>query len=133
MAGLVRPLLGGLGGGAIAGVVNVAVAVAAGAAGAPIEGSFGGPGSPVTALPVFVPMISSVVPAFFAWAAWAALSKLSASPQKIFVGLAIAFGLFSLGGPLTLAGASTTTQLLLAFMHIPASIGITLGVLRGAK
>ncbi len=133
MAGAFRPLVGGLIGGVVAGAVNTAVAVAASAAGAPIVGAFGGPGTAVVAFPVFAPMVASVVPVLFAWLVWLGLTNALSSGAKVFVGVAVVFGLVSMGGPmLTLEGASTTSKLLLAFMHLPAAVGITAGVVRGA-
>ncbi len=120
-------------GGLAAGVVNLLIAVGASAAGAPLIGSVQGPGTPAIEIPVFMPLVASVVPAIGAWAVWAGLSKVTAAHVNIFVGVAVVFGLLSMGGPATLENATTTTKLILGLMHVVAGVGITAGILRAVK
>jgi hypothetical protein len=122
-----------LGGGFVAGLLNLALLLGASAAGAPARGAINGPGTEAVDLPVIMGLVGSVGPAIPAWIVFAILTKVTPKYATVFTGVAAAFLLLSMGGPATLEAASTSTKLLLAFMHVPPAIGIVAGLLRGAR
>ena len=122
-----------LGGGFVAGLVNLALLLGASAAGAPARGAINGPGTEAVDLPVIMGLVASVIPAIPAWILFAILTKVTAKYANVFVGIAVVFLLLSMGGPATLESASTSTKILLAVMHVPPAIGIVGGLLRGAR
>ena len=109
-------------GGAIAAVVNVIIFFGAKAAGESLSGEFQ-PGQPGTLmLPAVI--ISSVLPALFA-AIVALLVRKAKAGATIFAVIATVFLLLSMGGPFSgVAGATMTTKLVMALMHVVAGAGI---------
>lgn len=118
---------GGIGKGAAIGaaagaVANVLLYEAAGAAGVPMVAPVGlGVG------PIFV---ASCVPAVFAVLLSLLLNRFLAKPSTVLVGFAIAFGLFSMVGPVTLPGAGAGLRMLLASMHVVSALAIVGGIRR---
>jgi len=123
----------GLGGGFAAGLLNLALMLGASAAGAPARGAINGPGTEAVDIPVIMGLVSSTIPAIPAWIVFAILTKATPKYANVFIGVSVVFLALSMGGPATLEAANTSTQLLLAFMHIPPAIGIVAGLLRGAR
>jgi hypothetical protein len=114
-------------GAVIGAVANSALFFAAKAAGVVMTADFQKSGQ-MTELFPFQPAIASVVPAIFAALLAMLLNRVLAKPTKVFVGVAIAFGLFSMGGPFSLPGAGTGLRVVLALMHVVAGIAITWGI-----
>jgi hypothetical protein len=46
------------------------------------------------------------------------------------LGVAVALGLLSMGGPATLPGASSALRVVLALMHVVSGVSITAGIVR---
>lgn len=122
-----RVFVAALAGGAAAAVANVVVYFVALAAGVTMTAQFE-PGAAATVLPAFMPAVSSIVPAIGAAALMSALNVALARPTHAFVGIAVVFGVLSMGGPATLAEASLGTQLALAVMHVVAGVAITAAI-----
>ena len=120
---------GAAAGAAAAAVGNAILYFAASAGGVSMVGEFMRRQPPVE-MP-FPPVIfSAIVPAIGAAGLATALNRWLASPAKVFLGISIAFGLFSMGGPATIAGASTGLRVVLAVMHVVAGVAIAGGILR---
>ncbi len=116
--------------GAVAGALgNVALLLLAGAAGVSRVAEFV-KGQPAVELALPQVAVASLVPAVVAALFAMALNAFSKSPARIFLGVSIAFGLFSLGGPLSLAGASLGLKVVLELMHVVAGVAIAGGILR---
>jgi hypothetical protein len=113
----------GLTGGAIAAVLNLALYGAARAAGVDFTAKFD-PQAAASALPFFLPAVSSLVPSVAAALVALGLSRWLKRPALPFVAISVVFGLLSLGGPLGLQEASTATRGLLAAMHVLAGVPI---------
>jgi len=121
----------GLIGGAVAGVVNVALhAVAVYALGDPMAGD-GGMG--FMAIPIPLTFVSSVMPGAVAALVHAAAERLVPRPTTRFLQVSVAVLLVSLVGPATMQGATTLTVIVLVAMHFVAAAGIVWGVVRGAR
>ena len=121
----------GLIGGAVAGVVNVALhAVALFGLGDPMAGD-GGMG--FMAIPLPLTFISSVVPGAIAALVYAGAERITDRPTARFLQVAVAFLLISLAGPATMQGATTLTVIFLEVMHLVAGVAIMWGVVRGAR
>lgn len=127
-----RILRAGLTGAAVAAAGNLVVFALAHAAGASLVAQFD-PKAPATALPVAMVIIASVVPAVAATGVLALMNRLLRRPSRAFAMIAIAFGLFSMGGPATLAGADAATKATLGAMHVVAALAIAVALLRGAR
>lgn len=127
---LKRALVGGVAG-AVASFVVYGVARVAGV---DFLGRFSGPDAPAGPLPVPMIAVASLVPAIVAGLAYFGLGKLvGAKARIVFVALAVAFGLFSLGGPASLGDASTSTRIALSIMHLVVAVAITGSLVRGTK
>ena len=121
----------GLIGGAVAGVVNVALhAVALFGLGDPMAGD-GGMG--FMAIPLPLTFISSVVPGAIAALVYAGAERVTGRPTARFLQVSVAFLLISLAGPATMQGATTLTVIFLEVMHLVAGVAIMWGVVRGAR
>lgn len=121
----------GLIGGAVAGVVNVALhAVALFGLGDPMAGD-GGMG--FMAIPLPLTFISSVVPGAIAALVYAGAERITDRPTARFLQVSVAFLLISLAGPATMQGATTLTVIFLEVMHLVAGVAIMWGVVRGAR
>jgi hypothetical protein len=123
----------GAGIGAVAGAIgNVAVFLAGSAAGVPMVAEFQ-KGAPPVALALPQVAIASLVPGLAAALFALALNRFTAKPSKIFLGVAVVFGLFSMGGPASLPGASAGLKAVLALMHVVSGVAITAGILRAGR
>lgn len=121
----------GLIGGALSGIVNVALhAVAVYGLGDPMAGD-GGMG--FMAIPIPLTFVASVLPGAVAALVHAAAQRLVARPTTRFLQLSVAVLLVSLVGPATMQGATTLTVIFLEAMHVVAAAGIMWGVVRGAR
>lgn len=121
----------GLIGGAVAGVVNVALhAVALFGLGDPMAGD-GGMG--FMAIPLPLTFISSVVPGAIAALVYAGAERITDRPTARFLQVSVAFLLISLAGPATMQRATTLTVIFLEVMHLVAGVAIMWGVVRGAR
>lgn len=119
--------------GAAAGaVVNVLLYFVGGAAGVSLVAEFA-KGEAAVGLPLGPVIGASFVPALFAALLALALNRFSAKPSKIFLWVALAFGAFSMMGPVGLGGASVGLKVLLSLMHVVSGITITGGILRFGK
>jgi Family of unknown function (DUF6069) len=86
-----------------------------------------------SALPVAQVAIASIVPAVPAMLLAMILNRFTSKPGPIFAIVAVVFGLLSMGGPMSLPGASTTMKIVLALMHVVSAATITAGLLRGGR
>ncbi|HMQ33292.1 MAG TPA: DUF6069 family protein [Chloroflexaceae bacterium] len=127
-----RTLLVGLLAGLAAGVANILVYFVAGALGAPLLVPMGGPGAPATPLPILAIVVACTVPAIAAAALYWALGRLTRRATTIFLVVAAAFALLSLGGPLSLP-VELSTRLSLSAMHLVAGALIVAGLTRSAR
>jgi hypothetical protein len=119
--------------GAAAGAVGNALLYFAGsAAGVSMFGEFA-KGQPAVALGVGQVVVASFVPAIGAALLALLLNRFTAKPSKILLGIAVVFGLLSMGGPANLPGADAGLRFLLALMHVVSGVGITAGILRFGK
>lgn len=78
-------------------------------------------------------LVASFVPALFAALFTLLLNRFLARPSKVLVGVAIVFGLLSMGGPATVPGAEGAFRMLLAMMHVVSGVAIVGGILRFAR
>jgi hypothetical protein len=123
---------GAAAGAAAAAVGNAILYFAASASGVSMVGEFVRGQAPV-AMP-FPPVIfSAIVPALGAAGLATLLNRWLARPATVFLWVSIAFGVFSMGGPVSIAGASTGLRLVLAVMHVVAGVAIAGGILRFGK
>lgn len=122
----------GLSGGAIAAILNLALYGAARAGGVDFIARFDPHASP-TALPFFMPAVSSLVPSLFAAAVMLGLSRIVRSPAIPFAALSAVLALVSLGGPINLADASTATRVVLSLMHFVAAAAIVTPLYRAVR
>lgn len=130
---LARTLLVGLIAGLAAGVANLIVFFVTQALGAPFLVPMGGPGAPALPLPFAAVVAAGAIPGLGAAALYWALRRFTGvRATAIFVGIAAAFGLLSLAGPLTLP-IDLFTRLSLALMHIVAGVIITGGLVRSVR
>jgi hypothetical protein len=90
-------------------------------------------GQPATALAIGPVVMASFVPAIGAALLTLLLNKLSSRPSKVLLGIAVVFGLLSMGGPATIPGAEAGLRVLLALMHVISGVAITGGILRFAR
>lgn len=118
--------------GAAAALLNVVVYALASAAGVAFVVQMD-PSAPVGPMPAPSFAVGSVVPALFAGGVLLALDAFSRHPARIFLGVAGAFALLSLGGPATVAGASFGTRAALMAMHAVAAVTITTLLLRRGR
>lgn len=102
------------------------------AAGVPMVAEFA-KGQPDAALGIGQVIGASFVPAIVAALFTLLLNKLSSRPSRILVGVALAFGLFSMMGPATVLGAGTGLRVILALMHVVSGVAISGGILRFAR
>ena len=116
-------------GGAIAAVLNLALALGLPAAGFALVGQFDPKQDPI-ALPAAFVVMASLVPAIVAGLAYYGLSRLTDKAPRVFTIIATVLLLVSMGGPLTLVGADTTTKAVLAVMHIIAAVAIVRPLVR---
>jgi hypothetical protein len=114
-------------GAVIGAVANSALFFGAKAAGVAMTADFQKSGR-MTELFPFQPAVASIVPAIFAALFAMLLNRVLAKPTKVFIGVAIVFGLFSMGGPFSLPGAGTGLRAVLALMHVIAGAAITWGI-----
>jgi hypothetical protein len=132
-ASLAHTLLVGLLAGLVASVANLIVFFVAQALGAPFLVPMGGPGAPTLPLPFAAVVATSTIPGLGAAVLYWALGRFTGGrATTIFVAVAVAFGLLSLVGPLTLP-IDLFTRLSLALMHIVAGVIITGGLVRSAR
>ena len=111
-------------GGVIAAVANLLVYfIAQPLAGGELHHQMG-PGNPIEVLPLAAVIVASFVPSIFATLLYAGLGRFTRRPVTIFTIIAVAFGLLSLGSPLSLA-VETASKLALSLMHIVAAAAIT--------
>lgn len=101
----------------IAACLNVAIYLVARAAGVPFTGRFS-PASPETVVALRDVLGASIVWVVPATAGLLLMNRLVERPSKVFVRVAAAFGLLSVGGPLTFPEATPGTKLALAIMHL---------------
>ena len=118
--------------GVAAAVLNLIVYAVASAAGVAfiVQMDSSSPAGPMPA-PSFA--IGSFVPALVAGGLLLALDVFTKHPVRIFVGIAAAVALLSMGGPATVAAASFGTHVALAVMHVVAAATITTMLLRRGR
>jgi len=116
-------------GAAVGAVGNVVLYGIANASGISMVGEFmrGQPPLPMPFAPV---IISSFIPAIFAALVAMALNRFTARPARIFTVVAVVFGLVSMVGPASIAGAGVGLRVVLALMHLVSGLTITMGILR---
>ena len=116
-------------GAAVGAVGNVVLYGIANASGISMVGEFmrGQPPLPMPFPPV---IISSFVPALFAALVAMALNRFTARPARVFTVVAVVFGLVSMVGPASIAGAGVGLRVVLALMHVVSGLTITMGILR---
>ena len=122
----------GLTGGAIAAAANLALYAVARLAGVEFVARFD-PHAAASALPFFMPAVSSLVPSVFAALVMLGLTKALARPAVPFAVLSGVLAIVSCGAPLTLAEASPATQIVLAVMHLIAGAAIVAPLMRVAS
>lgn len=116
--------------GAAAGALgNVVLFLVAGAAGVSRAAEFV-KGQPVVELALPQVAIASLVPGVAAALFAMVLNAIGRSPARVFLGVSIAFGLLSLGGPLSLPGASLGLKVMLELMHVVSGVAIAGAILR---
>ena len=119
--------------GAAAGAIaNVVLYLAASASGVSMVAEFQ-KGEPPLVMPLPPVVIASFVPAILAALAAMLMNRISPKAPQILVAVAVVFGLLSMGGPATLAGASSGLRIVLALMHVVSAVTITGGILRWGK
>lgn len=132
-AGIGRLLIAGLLAGLAAGVANLIFYFLTRAIfSLPYLVPVGGPASPPAPLPLVAIVMACVVPGLVAAAFYWLLGRFTARATPIFTGVAVAFALISLAGPLTLP-IDTGTRVALAVMHLIAAPIIVAGILRAAR
>ena len=90
-------------------------------------------GQPVMPLAVGQVIVASFVPAVGAALVALLLNRFTAKPSRILLGIAVVFGLVSMGGPASVPGADAGLRVLLALMHVISGVAITGGILRLGK
>lgn len=91
---------GGAIGAAIGAAANAVLYFVARAAGVDMVAEFA-KGSPAVSMPFPPVIIASFIPFVFAALAATLVNRFTAKASRIFVGIALGFGLFSMGGPAT--------------------------------
>jgi len=115
--------------GVAAAVLNLVVYALANAAGVAFVVQMD-PSAPAGPMPAPSFAVGSFVPALIAGGVLFALDAFTEHPARIFVGVAGAVALLSIGGPATVAGASMGTRAALMAMHMVAAVTITMLLLR---
>lgn len=116
--------------GGLAGAIgNVLLHVMASAGGVSLVAEFA-KGQPPGALAAPHVVMASVVPALFAALFTLVVNRFSSRPTRLLLGVAVALGLLSMGGPATLPGASSALRVVLALMHVVSGVSITAGIVR---
>lgn len=121
-----------LAGGAIAALANSVVYGVGRLAGVDFMGQFD-PSAPAQALNPIQPAIASIVPSVVAALVMLGFVKLLKRPAVPFIVLAVVFTLVSLGGPMSIVGASMGTKVALALMHFVAAAPITALLVRAVS
>jgi len=111
----------------VAAVGNLVVFLVSSVLGVSFDIPLNGPGTPAEPLPAIMVIIASAVPAFAAAALLALLGRFTTRPFRIFMIIAVVFGLLSFGGPASLP-VGLSTIIALGLMHIVAGVAIV-GVL----
>jgi hypothetical protein len=116
----------------VSAVANAVVFFITAALGVDLTGPFMGPDSPPAPLSVVQVIIASAVPVIAAAVLFWLLARFTPRPVPIFIGIAVVFGLLSLGGPLTLP-VSDGLKASLAMMHVVAGAAITYVIIRETR
>jgi hypothetical protein len=119
-------------GAAIGAVGNALLYFAGSAGGVSLVAEFA-KGQPPAVLAFGQVVVASFVPAIGAALLTLLLNRLLARPSKVFVGIAVVFGLLSLGGPASIPGADAGLRVLLAMMHVVSGVAIVGGIVRFGK
>lgn len=123
----------GAGIGAAAGAaVNVTLFLIAKASGVSIWGEFQ-KGQPAIELPAAQVAIASIVPAVAAALFTLVLNRFTSRPARILTIAGVVLAVVSMGGPMSIPGASGAFRAVLALMHVVATITIVSGIVRFGK